>query len=72
MYLECEDLSRVQWRGRWSQLRTVEHYVQEVAAQTMLSRLPSFARHRIATFNAAAPDLLQNFLSTSRSAQGAE
>jgi len=72
MYLECEDLSRVQWRGRWSQLRTVEHYVQEVAAQTMLSRLPSFARHRIATFNAAAPDLLLDFLSTSRSAQNAE
>ncbi len=72
MYLECEDLSRVQWRGRWSQLRTVEHYVQEVAAQTMLYRLPSHARHRVAVFNDAASGLLQDFLSTSRSAARAE
>ena len=34
LYLESEDLSLIQWRGRWAQLKTVEHYIQEVAAQS--------------------------------------
>lgn len=37
-YLACGDLSRVQWRGRWSQLRTVERYIREVGAQTIVAR----------------------------------
>eukprot|EP00435_Cladocopium_sp_Y103_P010900 s2474_g2.t2 len=47
MYLVTEDLPRIQWRGRWSQLKTVEHYVQEVAAQTLLTRLDERAKHRL-------------------------
>eukprot|EP00439_Symbiodinium_sp_Y106_P030937 s162_g3.t1 len=40
MYLETEDLSRVAWRGRWSRQKTLEFYVQEVAAQMIVQRLP--------------------------------
>eukprot|EP00439_Symbiodinium_sp_Y106_P083888 s861_g24.t1 len=29
LYLETEDLSKVQWRGRWARLKTVEFYLQE-------------------------------------------
>ena len=40
LYLESEDLSLIQWRGRWAQLKTVEHYIQEVAAQSLLAQMP--------------------------------
>ena len=47
MYLDSEDLPKVAWRGRWARMRTVEHYVQEVAAQLFLHQLPPAAKHRI-------------------------
>ena len=62
MHLQCEDLNRVQWRGRWSQFRAVEHYIQEVAAQTLLHTLDPCARHRIKSFSDAATSLLISFL----------
>ena len=63
MYLQCEDLYRVQWRGRWSQLRTVEHYIQEVAAQTLMHSLSPLAKRRVQVLHEAAPALLSDFLS---------
>lgn len=62
MYLSCEDLPRVQWRGRWSQLKTVEHYVQEVAAQTLVARLNPIAKRTIQIFDATSTALLAMFL----------
>ena len=62
MYLSCEDLPRVQWRGRWSQLKTVEHYVQEVAAQTLVARLNPIAKRAIQIFDATSTALLAMFL----------
>ena len=47
LYLEIEDLPLVAWRGRWSKTKTVEFYLQEVAAQLLLQRLPRWARDRI-------------------------
>ena len=47
IYLETEDLHFVAWRGRWSKTKTVEFYLQEVAAQLLLHRLPSWSRERI-------------------------
>lgn len=47
LYLQSEDLQKVAWRGRWARLRTVEHYVQEVAAQLFLHQLPPAAKGRI-------------------------
>ena len=63
LYLQCEDLCRVQWRGRWSQLKTVEHYIQEVAAQTLMHNLSDLAKHRVKVLHEAAPMLLSLFLS---------
>lgn len=62
MYLQCEDLCRIQWRGRWSQLRTVEHYIQEVAAQTLLHTLSPLAKEQIKLMSSAAPILIDLFL----------
>ncbi|CAE7648076.1 unnamed protein product [Symbiodinium sp. CCMP2592] len=41
LYLETEDLPLVAWRGRWSKTKTVEFYLQEVAAQLLLHRFTS-------------------------------
>eukprot|EP00434_Breviolum_minutum_P041149 symbB.v1.2.036602.t1/scaffold5201.1/size46531/4 len=46
MFMDSEDLARVQWRGRWSQLKTLEYYIQEVGAQTILAKLPSSAHSK--------------------------
>ena len=44
LYLATEDVQLVQWRGRWTKLKTVEFYLQEVAAQLMLHRLDVLSR----------------------------
>ena len=38
-YLESSNISQTQWKGRWSRLRTLEYYIQEVAAQLFLFSL---------------------------------
>lgn len=62
LYLQHEDLSLVQWRGRWAQIKTVEHYIQEVAAQSMIARLPQASRGIVKIFSEAAAALLHQFL----------
>ena len=47
LYLATEDVQLVQWRGRWSKLKTVEFYLQEVAAQVLLHSLDSLSRERV-------------------------
>eukprot|EP00435_Cladocopium_sp_Y103_P042939 s2396_g12.t1 len=64
MYLASEDLAKVQWRGRWSQLKTVEHYVQEVAAQTLVSQLDPLSKRRVKAFDEAAAFLLRAWASS--------
>ena len=59
LFQELEDLGKTQWRGRWRQLRTLEVYVQEVAAVSLLPELDVLARERIRRFGAAAPGILQ-------------
>ena len=53
-----EDIALVAWRGRWAKMKTVEIYLQEVAAQLLLQRLPSTARQRIAVLQSASRALL--------------
>ena len=48
LYLETEDLPRIAWRGRWSRQRTLEFYIQEVAAQLFMHSLPSQSKEKIA------------------------
>eukprot|EP00971_Amphidinium_carterae_P049372 973070-Amphidinium_carterae.1 len=38
-YMLTEDLPRLQWRGRWRRLQTLEFYLQECAAHTFLQDL---------------------------------
>ena len=64
LYLTSEDLAKVQWRGRWSQLKTVEHYVEEVAAQTLVSQLDDLTKRRVQVFCDASDCLLHDFLTS--------
>lgn len=52
------DFGRLLWKMRIKHLETLEHYLQEVVASTVVSEVPSVARQRIST----ASDLLPNFL----------
>ncbi|CAE7245675.1 SUF4 [Symbiodinium sp. CCMP2456] len=61
MYQLTEDVERIQWRGRWQQRRTLEHYLQEVAGQLLLADLTESHRARILHLAAFAAPLLQMF-----------
>ena len=57
-YLDCEDIPRIAWRGRWSQVKTLEFYLQEVAAQVIFHRLPATSQTIIATLAEACDSLV--------------
>ena len=59
---QTEDAPRIAWRGRWRKVETLEHYLQEVAAQLLLTDLPPAARATIGEFETAGPRLLELFL----------
>ena len=46
-YHQTEDLSWVAWRGRWARQRTLEFYLQEVGAFTLVHSLDPLAKARI-------------------------
>ena len=50
LYLQTEDISLIAWRGRWARVKTLEFYLQEVAAQVLLHSLSSAVRARIFYF----------------------
>lgn len=58
LYLATEDVQLVQWRGRWSKLKTVQFYLQEVAAQVLLHSLDTLSRERVKTLAEHAKHLL--------------
>lgn len=62
LHLETEDLPLVAWRGRWSKTKTVEFYLQEVAAQLLLQRLPPSARERIRLLSSYSRALILHVL----------
>ena len=62
LYLQSEDLGLIQWRGRWAQMKTVEHYIQEVAAQSLLAQMSPSSRNIVKLFADAAEPLLSAFL----------
>ena len=63
-YQHTEDIPRIAWRGRWLRQRTLEYYLQEVAAQLLLSHVSSEVRDRIACFHNAADALISFFIIT--------
>jgi len=63
LYLSTDSTEAVRWAGRWASARMLEIYIQEVTAQTLLTKLPTPAKERILGFAQAAPDLLQRSIS---------
>ena len=59
LYLSTEDLGKVAWRGRWVRQKTVEYYLQEVAAQIILQRLCAESRERISALRPFAAKLMR-------------
>ena len=47
LYHFSEDINWVAWRGRWSRIKTLEHYLQEVGAQILIHELRPRAKARI-------------------------
>ena len=47
LYSGCEDIGWIAWRGRWARTRTLEFYLQEVGAQTLIHQLHPFARAKV-------------------------
>ena len=57
-YCATEDLAWVAWRGRWSRLRTLEFYLQEVGSQMLIHELDPWAKAKIFTLADACPAVL--------------
>ena len=47
MYTIVQDIPLIAWRGRWARTRTLEFYLQEVAAQLLIHELKPGAKARI-------------------------
>ena len=61
LFFLTNDVTTVQWRGRWRSIQTLRVYLQELQAPMVLARLDPQARRRIDFFANAAPALLDAF-----------
>jgi len=60
---ECTgDLALTRWRGRWDAWRSMEHYIQELAAATAFSSMSPSVRARVARLSALLPQVLEQAL----------
>eukprot|EP00438_Fugacium_kawagutii_P025929 Skav202348 [mRNA] locus=scaffold2638:236849:237829:- [translate_table: standard] len=57
-----EDVTRILWRGRWQSRRTLEHYLQDVMGQVLLSDLPQDQRDVVMDLCLASSHLLVSAL----------
>ena len=69
LYLIDVPLDKIRWHGRWSTVRTVEIYVPECAALSLIPGMPLEQQLRIARFAAAASSLLLETISHLRLTQ---
>lgn len=58
-YLAGISLEQIRWNGRWQAPRTLEFYIQECAALSLLAALPPRARMRVHQFSALTLGLLR-------------
>jgi len=58
LWQESRDLEQVRWRGRWSQMKTLDHYVQELPAARGLLSLSGLRRQELFALSDALPLLL--------------
>ena len=63
LYSGCEDPAWIAWRGRWSRVRTLEYYLQEVAAQLLIHELSPVSRSKIQILSNSAWHVLASVLS---------
>eukprot|EP00438_Fugacium_kawagutii_P021961 Skav208057 [mRNA] locus=scaffold1124:175499:180298:- [translate_table: standard] len=59
-YQRGEPIQDIMWRMRVTNQRTLEHYLQEMAADAMMSRLPSQCKSKIRSAAALYPVLLEH------------
>lgn len=62
LYLQTENIPLICWRGRWNRVKTLEFYLQEVAAQVMHHSLNPGAKALIETLNNASFGLFTKVL----------
>ena len=60
-YLQRGNITESQWKGRWNRLRTLEHYIQEVAAQLFLFNLSPQSRKQITFFSSHLGLIIEQF-----------
>ena len=58
LFHHTESLERVLWRGRWQSRRSLEHYLQDVMGQFLLSELPQDKRDAVCSLAEASAHLL--------------
>ena len=63
-YLQCGNISQIQWRGRWNRLRTLEYYIQEVAAQLFLYNLSATSKQQISYLSSNLHIVLEDLFPT--------
>ena len=72
LYSGCEDPAWIAWRGRWSRVRTLEYYLQEVAAQLLIHELSPVSRSKIQILSNSAWHVLASVLSLRGSKWGVD
>ena len=58
LFERSRDLSLTRWRGRWDSWRSMEHYIQELAASSAFADLPPDVRARVFRLSDALPRLI--------------
>jgi len=56
LFRVTQDITAVRWRGRWTNERSLEHYLQEMAAAEVMSELAPAVRSRVLQLARAAPE----------------
>ena len=64
-YQKGESVQDILWRMRLSSLPTLEHYLQELAADSLMSRLPANSKFKIRSAAVFFPLLIEHPVSTS-------
>ena len=62
MYLQSENIPMICWRGRWARVKTLEFYLQEVAAQVLTNSLSPKSQMLIKRFSSWCKQLVVLFL----------
>ena len=54
-----QDIGLTRWRGRWDSMRSLEHYVQELASHEAFARLDPISRAKVFRLADLLPAVLQ-------------